>query len=73
MSKRGRPPLPPERRRNVRVVIMVRPEVAEGMFSVMRSRRQELSRWTSEQFERFLARERVVCPHGGISIHTENT
>lgn len=60
MSKRGRPPLPPERRRCVRVTVWVRPDVAEGMYAVMGRRREELSRWTSQQFERFLAREREL-------------
>lgn len=58
--KRGRPPLPPEKRRSVKVTVWVRPDVADNMFQAMGRRRDELSRWTSHQFELFLQREREL-------------
>jgi len=59
-SKRGRPPLPPSQRRCVKVTVWVRPDVADSMFAAMGRRREELSRWTSRQFELFLIREREL-------------
>ena len=59
-SKRGRPPLPPERRRCVALTVWVRPDVADGMFLMMGRNRRALSEWTSAQFERLLAREREL-------------
>lgn len=60
MSKRGRPPLPPERRRSVPITIWVRPEVAEGMYRMMGRNHRTLSTWAAGQFERILCREREL-------------
>lgn len=60
MGKRGPKPIPPERRRSVKLTIWVRPDVADNMFAAMGRRHDELSRWTSHQFEMFLDRERKI-------------
>lgn len=60
MSKPGPKPLPPERRRSVRVVIRVTAEVADGMFLFAGRNRKTLSEITRGYYERLLAREREL-------------
>lgn len=56
-SKRGRPPLPPERRRHVRVTVAVTADVADAMFIYAQRKREPLSTLLSRIFERIAERE----------------
>ena len=60
MSKRGRPPLPPERRCTVMVGIRLPRTVADGIFVFAGRNRTTLSEMTRRYYERLLAREREL-------------
>lgn len=55
--KRGRPPLPPERRRHVRVTIAVTDDVSAGLFIYARRKREDLSVALSKLLARLAKRE----------------
>lgn len=62
MSKpRGRPPLPPERRRHVRVTVAVTPQVADAVFIyAQRHRFESVSAALNKLLERLAAREQEL-------------
>lgn len=57
MSKRGRPPLPPERRRHVRITIAVTDDVSDGLFIYAQRKREDLSVALSKLLARLAERE----------------
>lgn len=61
MSKRGRPPLPADRRRHVRVSVAVRSEVADGMFIYAQKKSEPLSVILNRIFERLVQREKELA------------
>ena len=54
--KRGRPPLPPERRRHVRVSVALTADVADAMFVYAKQQREPLSAILSRMLARFTER-----------------
>jgi hypothetical protein len=66
--KRGRPPLPPERRRNVRITVNVCPDVADGVFLYARRHREaSLSEALAKLLERLARREQEL----GVALISE--
>lgn len=60
-SRRGRPPLPPERRREVRVTVAVTPHVADGLMAYARRHREPyLSVALAKLLERLARREQEL-------------
>jgi len=58
MNKRGRPPLPPERRRHVRITVNVTDTVADWAYLYMRSEREtSLSEALAKLMERLAQRD----------------
>lgn len=55
--KRGRPPLPPERRRHVRVSVAVRADVADAVFVYAEKQDITVSQMVNRLFERLAQRE----------------
>lgn len=55
--KRGRPPLPPDRRRAVRVTVSVTAEVADAMFIYAHQRDIAISKIVNRMCERFVERQ----------------
>lgn len=69
MSKqRGRPPLPPEQRRHVRVTVAVTEECSNGLFLYAQRHRAELSVALSKLLERLARRERELDATTPITI-----
>lgn len=62
-TKRGRPPLPPERRRHVRVSVAVTADVADAVFVYAQRKREPLSVILSRLLERMAARERELTAY----------
>lgn len=61
MSRRGRPPLPPERRRHVRITVAVTDQVADAMFVyAQRKRESSISEALSKLLERLARREQEL-------------
>lgn len=61
MSKRGRPPLPPERRRHVRITVNVTDDVADAVFIyAQRHRVESVSDAISRLLERLARREQEL-------------
>ena len=59
--KRGRPPLPPERRKHVRVTVAVTADVADALFIYcQRKRETSLSVALNKLLERLAAREQQL-------------
>ncbi len=58
--KRGRPPLPPDRRRHVRVTVSVRADVADAMFTYAHAKDTAISALVNRMFERFVERQRTL-------------
>ena len=63
MSKRGRPPLPPEQRRHVRVSIAVTEDVADAVFVYAQRKREPLSAILNRLLERMAERERELTAY----------
>jgi len=60
MSKRGPKPLPPERRRSVRVTVAVTEQCSDGLSLYARRHRGELSTVLSKLLERLAQREKEL-------------
>jgi hypothetical protein len=63
MSKRGRPLIPSERRRSVRVSVSVREDVADTLFVYAQHKREPLSAILNRLLERLAARERELTAY----------
>lgn len=61
--KRGRPPLPPERRRHVRVTVSLSAEVADAMFTISHQKDEPVSHILNRLLERMLARNRELTAY----------
>jgi hypothetical protein len=61
--KRGRKPLPPERRRHVRVTIAVTEECSNGLFLYAQRHREDLSVALSKLLDRLAQREQQMRGH----------
>lgn len=60
MKKLGRPPLPPERRRSVRISVAVTEDVGNGLYDYANRQRMDLSVVLSRLFERLVKREQEL-------------
>ena len=60
MNKRGRPPLPPERRRHVRVTVAVTADVSDALFIYAQRKREPLSVALGRLLERLAHREQEL-------------
>lgn len=67
--KRGRPPLPPERRRHVRLSIAVTEDVADAMFSYAQHERKPLSTIIASVLARFTERHAEQLTAHQIDSH----
>ena len=74
MRKPGPIPLPPERRRSVRVTVRLTAPVADAMFILAARRRQTISDVTRDLYERLLAHHQRILSDKTTGIgHTPPT
>jgi len=70
-TRRGRPPLPVERRKHVRITIAVTDQVADAMFIYARRKRKpSISEALSDLLERLARREQELQPMVDFRIQT---
>lgn len=68
MSKRGRPPLPPERRRAVRITVAVTADVSDALFLYAQRKREPISVALGRLLERLAHREQELTVSQNIVI-----
>lgn len=67
-NRRGRPPLPPERRRAVRVTVAVTADVSDALFLYAQRKREPISVALGRLLERLAEREQQLLVHDRIAL-----